>query len=293
MSRSPIPLTVIGSKTAAEQANILPLHRFQRLRRIGTLLWSEWFAHSRLFLFFLLCWLAVIWLLPLVAQPLWVVLFPILYALVAAPAFAGADVIHGCEEFMLSMPPTRSERFSSRLLFGGGSLLLFTGMTLAALNLNLSDILNRLFLNTGLIQGLQGLQVRQPRLLYSLVVVFPFTVFASSFSMAALARTRTVAFSAWVWGSLVALGTLRLGLWLEESLWEQLTGAISVPLLVALGFLVLLAAWRLYLRKEAGADASPLRIPLSWWGWLLAVLIAGGLVAALIAWFALNFERIL
>ena len=194
---------------------------------------------------------------------------------------------------MLSMPPTRSERFLSRLLFGGGSLLLFTGMTLAALNLNLSDVLNRLFLDTGLIQGLQGLQVRQPRLLYSLVVVFPFTVFAAGFSMAALARTRTVAFSAWVWGSLVALGLLRLSLWIEELLWDQLTGAISVPLLLILGFLVLLTAWRLYLRKEAGADASPLRIPLSWWGWLLAVFVAGGLVAALIVWFASNFSRIL
>lgn len=285
-----MPLTVIDTETRPEPADALPQIRFRRMGRIGTLLWSEWFAHSRLFLFFLLGWLAVIWLLPLVAQPLWVVSFPILYALVAAPAFGGADVIHGCEEFMLAMPPTRNERFLSRLLFGGGSLLLFTGMTLAALNLNLSDVLNRLFLDTGLIQGLQ---VRQPRLLYSLVVVFPFTVFAAGFSMAALARTRTVAFSAWVWGSLVALGVLRLSLWIEESLWDQLTGAISVPLLLTLGFLVLLTAWRLYLRKEAGADASPLRIPLSWWGWLLAVLVAGGLVAALIVWFASNFSRIL
>ncbi len=288
-----MPLTVIETETPSDPADVLPRVRIRRLGRLGTLLWSEWFAHSRLFLFFLLGWLAVIWVLPLVAQPLWVVSFPILYALVAAPAFGGADVIHGCEEFILSMPPTRSERFVSRLLFGGGSLLLFTGMTLAALNLNLSDVLNRLFLNTGLIQGLQGLQVRQPQLLYSLVVVFPFSVFATGFSMAALARTRTVAFSAWVWGSLVALGTLRLGLWLEESRWDQLTGAISVPLLLALDFLVLLTTWRLYLRKEAGADASPLRIPLSWWGWLLAVLVAGGLVAALIAWFASNFSRIL
>lgn len=252
------------------------------------LMWSEWFTHSRLLLFFLLGWLAVVWLLPLVAHPLWVLLVGIVFALVAGPAFGGSDVIHGCEEFCFALPPTRAQRFTARLLVGGSWLLALTVMDVLALDLNFSDVLFRVFLDT----GLATVEVRQPEMLYGLVFAAPFAVFALGFSVAALATNRTVALTAWLWGAFGALSVLRLGFLVEEAIWERLNGRLAVPLLSGVALLALFVARRLYARKEAGSGV-PLRIPRSWWITLLAVVLAGLAVAALISWIAANFAKIL
>lgn len=259
-----------------------------RWRAWRALAWSEWFAHSRLLLFFLFGWLAVVWLLPLVAHPLWVLMVGIVFALVAGPAFGGADVIHGCEEFSFSFPPTRRQRFLARVLVGGSWLLALTLMDIFALDRNFSDVLFRVFLDT----GIATVELRQPRMLYGLVFAVPFAVFAFGFAVASLATNRTVAFTAWLWGSLGALSLLRLGFYAEEQLWERLNGRIAVPLLAGMSVVALAIAGRLYAQKEAGAGV-PLRIPLSWWATLLAVALAGLGVAALIAWVAANFAKLL
>ncbi len=257
---------------------------------MARLLWSEWFSHRNLLLFFLVAWLAVFWAVPLLVHPLWLLAFAVVYALVAGPTLGGSDIINGCEEFILAFPPTRQERFRSRLMLGLLGLGLFTTMDLAVLGLNLSDVLARLFLSTGLIEPLQ---INQPELLYILVASFPVAVFAFSFSIAALARTRTVAFTSWLWGSLFALGALRLGLELEEWRWEHFNGRFSTPILIAASLSMLILSDRLYGLKEAGTEAPPLRMPLSWWGWMAAVLLAALGVAALLMWFATIFGRLL
>jgi len=279
------PQTAISAETPGTLEQPAP-----KRSTLALLLWSEWFSHRNLLLFFLLAWLALFWAVPLVAHPLWLLAFAVIYALVAGPALGGSDVINGCEEFMLAFPPTRRERFRSRLLLGMVGLGLFTAMDVAVLGLNLSDVLARLFLSTGLIEPLQ---INQPELLYMLVAAFPAAVFAFSFSIAALARTRTVAFTSWLWGSLFALGALRLGLELEEWRWDHFNGRFSTPILIAAILSVLILSDRLYGWKEAGAEAPPLRIPLSWWGWMAAVVLAALGVTALLMWFATNFGRLL
>jgi hypothetical protein len=252
------------------------------------LFWSEWFIHSRLLLLFLLGWLAVVWLLPLVAHPLWVLMIGFVFALVAGPAFGGADVIHGCEEFSFALPPTRAHRFTARFLVGATWLVALTVMDVLALDRNFSDVLFRVFLDT----GLATIEVRQPEMLYGLVFAAPFAVFALGFAVAALATNRTVAFTAWLWGALGALATLRLGFLAEEAFWDRLNGRLAVPLVTAVAVTALLVAHRLYRHKEAGTGV-PLRIPLSWWGTLLAAIFAGLGVAALIGWVAANFAKLL
>lgn len=253
------------------------------------LLWAEWFSHSKLLLLFLCSWLLVFWAVPLVVHPLWILAFAVVYALVMGPAIGGADVIHGCEEFMLALPPARRQRFRARWILGLGGILLFTFLDLAALGLNLSDVLARLFLSAGLIEPLQ---LSQPGLLYGLVGAFPAAIFAFGFAMASLARSRTVAITAWLWGTLFALGTLRIGLELEEWRWDEFNGRIVTPLLVVATAGVLGLAEKLYGLKEAGAEAPPLKIPLSWWVWMLALLLAALGVAALLGWFATTFGKL-
>ena len=92
--------------------------------------------------------------------------------------------------------------------------------------------------------------------------------------------------------ALGALSVLRLGFLAEEGLWERLNGRIAVPLLTGVALITLFIARRLYAQKEAGTGV-PLRIPLSWWATLLAVVLAGLGVAALISWIAANFTKLL
>src|SRR6266436_2831851 len=50
-------------------------------KAIHGLLWCEWYAHSKLLLFFLAAWLSCVWVLPLYANPAWILLFGALYSL--------------------------------------------------------------------------------------------------------------------------------------------------------------------------------------------------------------------
>jgi hypothetical protein len=260
-----------------------------RFRLWRGLLWNEWFAHSRLIVVFLFVWLAAVWLLPLVLHPLWILVVGVLYALVAGPAFGGADVIDGSEEFTFSLPTTRSQQLAARIAVSGAGLMALTLMNVMALDANLSDLLVRLFLDS----GLGGVEVRQPEMLLGLVFAFPFAIYACGFSVAALATSRTVAFTAWVWGALGALATLRGAAMLEESLSDRLTGRITVPSLLLVGLACLTVAVRLYSRKEAGPAGSPLHMPWSWWGGLALLLAAAAGVALLLSWLSVYIARLL
>lgn len=240
------------------------------------LLWSEWYAHSRLLLAFLGAWLACVWLLPLCANPAWILVFGGVFAAIAGPVYGGGDTSEGCEEFTFSLPPTRSERYWARLAVGGGALLLFTAMDLLALGLDLAQILAKLYVDSGLIRPHP---VFKSGLLYGLVVVLPAAVFAFAYVISALTHSRVVVVSASLWATLVSLSAARFGLWYEELLWQTFNGWFSCPLL---SFLAVAALWggaRAYGRKEVGHQSAPIAIPARWWVWI--ALSIGALAAAL------------
>lgn len=263
-----------------------PPHPITLWRR---LLWAEWYAHSRLILGFLIFWLLVVWVIPLIAHPLWILTVGPLFAMVAGPAFAGVDILEGCEEGSFSLPSPRHERFLARLAVGGGTLVLLSLMTILALEGNLSDVLLRVFLSS----GLPDIQPTQPMLLYGLVIAAPFAIFAFSFAAAALATSRTLVLTSWVWGILSTLTVLRGGVLLEEFRWQRFNGMISVPLLLVASSAILWLAARFYSRKEATTSGTPFHIPPSLWGWLIAIVAAGIGVALLAAWFTRHFFGLL
>ena len=253
------------------------------------MIWGEWFAHSRLLLGFLVGWLAMVWLLPLFAHPLWILGYGLLVAIVAGPSFGGADVLQGSEEFAFAWPIRRRDRFLARLLVGGGSLLILSAMGVLALEGNLSDVLLRVFVTS----GLPAVQIGQPILLYGLVLVVPFNVFAFGFALSALSRSRSLALMSWLWGVLGALIILRGTVQLEEMRFDRLNGYFSVPALAMVSAGVLWVGSRFYGRKEAVIDAGPLRVPPGWWVALMAIGIAITGIALLGVWFANNFARLL
>jgi hypothetical protein len=245
-------------------------------RAFRGLLWCEWYAHSRLLLGFLAAWLACVWLLPLWASPAWILLFGGVFAVIAGPVYGGCDTSEGCEEFTFSLPPTRAERYWARLAVGGGALLLFTAMDLLALGLDLSQILAKLYVDSGLIRPHP---VFRSGLLYGLVVVLPAAVFAFSYIISANTHSRVVVVSASLWATLASLSAVRFGLWYEELLWQTFNGWFSCPLLAFLAVAALWGGARAYRQKEVGPPSVPIAIPARWWLWI--ALSIGALAAAL------------
>lgn len=261
----------------------------QRWRFWVGLIWGEWFAHSRLILGFLLLWLMAMWLLPWVAHPLWILVLGGVVAVIGGPVFGGSDVMGGCEEFSFSQPATRRQRFDARLLFALGCLLVFTLLNVFALYHNLADLILSFFVST----GLAVVELRHPELLYGVIIAMPLAALAVGFTVASLATTRAVAYTAWVWGALGSLTGLRAGLSLEDYFWDRLNGRITIPLLLMLAVVTLGIARRLYSEKEAGRASSPLRLPLSGWAALGAAALGALGVALLITWFVANYARYL
>src|SRR5436190_4293988 len=146
--------TLLKMNVRILQVDLLPQSNqpdWSAWRAFRGLLWCEWYVHSRLLLFFLATWVAGVWIFPLSGNPAWILVFGVLYSLVAGPVYGGSDTLEGSEEFVFALPPTRAERYCARLAVGGGTLLLFTGLDLLALGLDLPQILAKLYVDSGLI----------------------------------------------------------------------------------------------------------------------------------------------
>jgi hypothetical protein len=254
------------------------------------LLWCEWFAHSRLLLACLIFWLAAVWLLPLFTHSGWILLVAAAYALIAGPVYGGGDTIEGCEEFSFSLPATRAERFLARLTVGGGALLLFTLLDLLALGLDVPQVLARLYIDTGL---LKPLPILKPRLLYGLVLAFPFAIFSFSFALAAVSHSRMLILTAWFWSLLTAMAITHGAFLYEDSVWGELNGYCSAPLLMLLGATALWGAYRAYLLKEIGHHHRPLALPPRFWIWLVTLGLGIALACVLISLLARQYPHLL
>ncbi len=264
-----------------EGAAVPEVESWGKLKSFRGQLWCEWYAHSRFLLTCLVFWLVGIWVLPLYADPGWILLFGGVYALWAGPRFGGSDTIDACEEFTFVLPPTRCERYATRLVVGGGALLLFSAVDLLALGLDLPQRLTKISVQAGLVQP-------QPLLktgfLYGLVLALPLAVFAVSFALSAVTHSRRLVLTASFWALLVSLGALRLGFWCENFIWGNLNGYFTCPLLTIIAVAVLWAGARAYARKEIGPQGAPIPLPARRWLWsglfLLALLLGMGLASS-------------
>jgi len=267
----PIPIRSAVLATPGAKSN--------SMRAWKGLLWAEWYAHSQILLIFLAVWLLAVWTLPLFTHPGWILLLGGLYALMAGPMYGGTDVLEGCEEFTFALPPTRTERFISRLIVGLGTLLFLCAMNIVALGLDLPQILARLYVQTRIIKPLP---VIKPGLLYGLIVAVPVTVFAVAFTISSVTHSRILILLSWFWAGVATLALLQMGFWYEDLVWGTLNGYFACPFLLAAAISVLSYGFASFRNKEIGKPYIPITLPGHWWMWTILFAVGMGLALVLI-----------
>ena len=254
------------------------------------LLGLEWRAISKLMLLCVAGWLVVVWTIPRFTNPGWILMFGLVYAMVAGPAAGGGDVLEGSEEFSFALPPTRKERFIARLLVAGGMLFVFTLLDLLALGLDLSQAIAKLYLDTGLVRSTVQLKAQ---MLYGLVLALPFSVFSLSFVLSANARSRAAVLTSWFWGGLVALIILRLSLLYEFWAWKRWTGYTACSSLLISSLIALWIGLEQFKVKEVVQPSKPISIPAHWWAWVLFTLLCAMLGGFLVSSLSNEFFKML
>ena len=282
---TPAPLAV--TKEAPPEVASEPSRRWTVMKG---LLWSEWFAHSKMMLVFLVLWLLGAWMIPFVAHPGWILAIGLGYALLAGPAYGGTDAIEGCEEFTLSLPATRTERYLARMALGVGTLMMFVGLDFVVLGLDWSATIHRVFINAGIVEASPNLK---PGLLYGLALGLPYFIFSFSFSLSSVARNRFLILSSWFWSVVLSLCILYGGLKYEEAMWQEPTGYFCTSLLFIGGIASLWTGFRLYQQKEVGHYGAPITLPHWWWAWLISIVIGVAVAAALVTAILQRFPSLL
>ncbi len=239
-----------------------------------TLVAKEWLTHGRFVTFCLAFWILAFWILLLQPAGL-IVVFGAVYALWAGAAFGGTESTEQTEEFLLSLPPTRSQRYLARLLLGGGSVLFFAMVNRFAIRWNLPQTVWGLFVESGFTEPfkIEGLRTVMAM---GIDILIPVSVFAFSFPLASVAHVRSPKGYARALGALSAATLLLTSCWAEYVMWETLNGYLTIPVLVIASVGALIGGHSVYCRKEAIDDPEGSQSP---WTQLLLTMIAILLVA--------------
>ena len=234
------------------------------------LAWREWLAWGPWFRGFFAVWLVCTWVLMIFFHPGFVLGFGCLYAMVAGVCSGALETIEGSEEFALSLPPTRTQKCQVKLLLGGGTLLAMTVIGTLAVALDLPQAVWGIFVQTGFTRPYPHVE---HAFLYSLDVAAPLAVYAMTFLLGSIARTRGLATASPLLGLLSAGALCGLALLLEWAASDDLTGWFSVPALLIMSAAATVGAYQLYLRKEGINRPSPLGRRRLWWIWIIVGIV--------------------
>lgn len=247
-------------------------------RRFSGLLWCEWYAHSRLILTFLIFWLVGMWILSMMANAVWIIILGVIYSYFAGVLFGGSDVIQGIEEFSLSLPPTKAQRYVARLIVGGGSVVVINTMSLISLGTDLPQILAGVAIQSGIADNALRMNLFP---FYGLLYGIPIVSFSMCFVLSILGRSRMIVMVSWVWAALVAIFLLHFGIFYEEKYFGKFHGRVAVPLLLVVSLSILVLGYRFYNTKQPGESGPPIAMPNRWWLWV--VLMALGVLSSTLA----------
>jgi len=240
------------------------------------LLWRHWLAGRWVIMGGLIVLLTGGWVLMLFHHPGWIIATGSIFAAISGMVFGGADAADGSEEFAFALPPTRSQRYISGIVLGGGAVLAYCLIGTLSIVLDLPQFLWSLVVDSGFTTPFGPWTETY---LYFLSIVIPLLVFACTHVCASLSQTRGAVWLSW----LPAAGITGLVVWLgcmtEDEVWGRINGYICVPSMLALGVMGLLFGHTRYVRKEG--ISRPGGTPAgggSWWIWIIAVLIAVSLM---------------
>ena len=246
------------------------------------LLENEWRRHRHALTGLLLFWIIGFWILLLLPHPAFHMVVCLLYCVLFAGPQAGADVMDGTEEFSFALPTGRGPLFLARMTPGLAFILIVGGLGGLGSAFDLPQKLWSLVFGSGLTEPF--VPVRD-RFWYPLSVCIPLAVYAITFSLAALAKSRGPVGFAWMLGALGTGAIIGIATIMENLLWRNANTLLLCPLLIATATVVLVFGHQLYLRKEAtkagGQNAgSPL------WGWSVVVIATLLFLLVAMAFFA-------
>jgi len=222
-----------------------------RHRMLRGLIWREWRQHEELFSWIVVSWLIGVWILPVGPQA-FLLPFGIIAAAILGSTLGGSDTVDGTEEYSFSLPPTRSQRYLSRLGLGGLSLLGLLVLAMGAFFLDAPQRLWGLIFQSGYTEPFTPFR---PGFLWGLSVALPVAVFGETFAAGSLARSAGAARAAWFRGCMVSGALLGIGFWVEQRLFLRPMGLVVCPVLGTWGVLRLAFGFLAYRNKE-GVSAS-------------------------------------
>jgi len=219
-------------------------------------------------------WFVGIWVLPACIHPGILLAFGVLYALFVPAQVAGADVSDGSEEFRLALPITRSDYYVTRLALSGLPLLVFQGVGVAALSLELPQLLWSLFVESGLNQS--GDLVEPLAGFYAFVV--PLVVFSFAFALVANFRNPKNVGSSPVL-ALIFTGLVAFVARLVDSRFLGFGWGVTLALLSLSVPLSLTVGYRAFREKQCSGDVAIARTKAL--GWVVGFILLFVLLLAM------------
>jgi hypothetical protein len=264
--------------------NAVPgIYRFLGLpQHIRGIVFKEWLAHRNIVVGFWVAWLVIVPILMIFPNPRGIFALGLLYSILAAPRFGGMDAAEGSEEFVFSLPATRKEIFLTRLALGGGNLLAMLVLSLLCLLFNLPQKIWGVFVESAFTQRFPPSDPEW----YGLAFCLPLSIFAISYVLASLARTRGAVDLSWSIGLLIVGAVLGLTWLAEMRLYRFASGKhdaaaavaaaqnIIYPITIvsAVSVCILVTGCYRYLRKEGINRPAPFSSGIPWWAWVLILL---------------------
>lgn len=233
-------------------------------------------------------WVICLWVLVLFNHPGALLVIGLLHVVFVSPAQAGRDVLDGTEEFSFTQPPGRSPLYLARLGLGLAFLLIngvIGGLAIAG---NLPQHLWSLCFSGGLTEPFAPVTAV---MWYGFAVLAPTAAHAVTFAIAANAGSRGGVGASWLGGIVATAIVIGLGSLLENFLWGNPNGFLSLPALLATTVLVPLAGHYAYLRKEATGSGGNVAGSGGGGFWIIAVVI-GLLLFMLLSAYLFTAERV-
>ena len=258
-----------------------------RVRVWRGLMLGQWTAARGMVMWSLAAGLIGGWVLLLFCHPAFMIALGVLYGMCAGVLFGGTDTADGTEEFALSLPPTRSQRYLARLAPAVGTTLAFTTFGTLTIALDLPQRVWGLVVESGYTRPFPPVEHRWS---YVLAVVLAMAVAAATFACASLARSRSGAILSFVPGAIVAAAIMCAGFAGEYLLWDEVNGLVSIPLLLAGAAMILLFGHAAYVRKEGIVTPAGARTGRGW-TIVLIIIILVVLILVFMAFFYATMRR--
>ena len=213
----------------------------------GGLIGGAWLAHRTMVLWAVTIWVLAAWVLVLLFHPGFILAMGMIYAMLAGTLFGGTQTLWGTQEYALSLPPTRGQRYWAGMLMAVGTTL---GLTLAGVVTIALDLPQRawsLVVESGMTQPFPACEYRA---LYLLAVAAPVAQVAFTFAIASIARSRAMVLSSWLLGLLAGAVVFAAGYLAERLMYGPIHLYATAVLLAAGGVMALLGGYKIYVRKE-------------------------------------------